>query len=75
MCHSPSQKPKWLIIPYRIKSKLIFIFHALFNLIPKIPSSFEYPQIPLPEYPALFRLIYSMALNHCTLLTCLMLFT
>lgn len=74
MCHSPSQKPKWLLISYRIKSKLIFIFHALFSLNPQVPFPFNYPHISLPEYPAPFRLIYLMALNYCMFLTCFMFF-
>lgn len=46
-----------LLIPYRIKSKLIFIFHALFNLSSKLSLLLEYPHIPLPEYTAPFRLL------------------
>lgn len=46
MCHSPSQKPKCLLTPDRIKSKLIFIFSAVFNLIPISPVPFLYPVFP-----------------------------
>lgn len=72
MCHSPAQKPEPLLNPFRIKSKLIFIFKALFNLIPNVPMPFLCPLIP---YPAPFRLICSVVLNHCMLLTCIMLFS
>lgn len=70
MCCSPAQKPKPLLNPLRIKSKCIFIFKALFTLIPDLPMPLLCPLIPLPAYPAPFRLICSVVLNYCMLWTC-----
>ena len=46
---SPSHSEAQCLNPYKIKSKLTFIFNALFDLLPSLPMPLLYLHLFLPE--------------------------